>query len=103
MTDNNAYVSEEILSTTGEKSISLDTYPQDFETQPSGTKSDDTEVAKLPSDTLESEETEAEIRNQKIRDKDPIFFCRWITTYPKSFFGKYQILKKNIRFYVDIY
>ena len=31
---------------------------------------------------------DAERRKQHQRDQDPLFFCRWITTYPKTFFGK---------------
>ena len=34
---------------------------------------------------------------QKLRDRDPIFFCRWITTYPKSFFGKIHYVKCFLR------
>ena len=42
--------------------------------------------------TLNETDEGAEEENQKLRDKDPIFFCRWITSYPKSWFGEYNWL-----------
>ena len=36
-------------------------------------------------------EARVEEIQQQLRDREPMFFCRWITKYPKSFFGKFVL------------
>ena len=40
--------------------------------------------------------TEVEIEQQAKRDRNPLFYCKIITAYPKTAFGR---LKKNCRFF----